>query len=297
VDDPDAYMDGDGGHEVDDDYANLYLPRAASRLPPPPVQVPSHASSSASRSNMTIAALLHHPTPSSEPPRGASSAPPLSARRPGFGEVPLVEAPASPPPPSDTGSFRSNGTATSNGAGFFRTYVPQQHGNGLPSPSSRGPDGGAHTPDLVFAEIGHGRGIGTAYAPLPGSSAPYGTGSEGSFAHHTPSRDGMSFAHHNPSLDGMSFVSHHHSTATPWGRRLSADRSHSSLSFEVVDGAGSSSSSSLAGPSTSDNAGNRSAKRTFRSTLNAASHLFGRSSGDGSGRNGGPSADAGARDR
>ncbi|KAJ7228486.1 hypothetical protein GGX14DRAFT_413385 [Mycena pura] len=56
--------------------------------------------------------------------------------------LPIVETSRSPPP-----SDHSGGTSTSNGAGFFRTYQ---------EPAS--PRNGALTPDLNYAEIGHGRG-------------------------------------------------------------------------------------------------------------------------------------------
>jgi len=70
----------------------------------------------------------------------------------GFGHLPVVEASVSPPP-SDGASIRSTGTNQSNGVGFFRTQ--QEVGS-----SSR--SNGALTPDLNFAEIGHGRGTGHA---------------------------------------------------------------------------------------------------------------------------------------
>jgi len=57
--------------------------------------------------------------------------------------LPIVEGSNSPP--SDEASVRSN---QSNGAGFFRSY--------------QGVSGGVNgvlTPDLIYAEIGHGRGV------------------------------------------------------------------------------------------------------------------------------------------
>jgi F-box and leucine-rich repeat protein GRR1 len=64
-----------------------------------------------------------------------------------FGQQPVVETSTSPTP-SDVPSTRSAGTSQSNGA-FFRTYQEA-------ASSSR--SNGAQTPDLIFAEIGHGRG-------------------------------------------------------------------------------------------------------------------------------------------
>jgi F-box and leucine-rich repeat protein GRR1 len=90
--------------------------------------------------------------------------PPATSRRGrGFGQQPLIEPPTSPTP-SDTHSNRSEGTARSNGAGFFRTY----HEAAAAASSSR-----YHvmTPDLNFAEIGHGRGArGTSDAGSVGGS-------------------------------------------------------------------------------------------------------------------------------
>lgn len=65
--------------------------------------------------------------------------------------LPVVESPISPPP-SDVASNHSIGTNNSNGAGFFRVY----HERPAMSVSPRGY--GALTPDLNYAEIGHGRG-------------------------------------------------------------------------------------------------------------------------------------------
>ncbi|KAJ7094595.1 hypothetical protein B0H15DRAFT_775665 [Mycena belliarum] len=62
--------------------------------------------------------------------------------------LPIVETSRSPPP-SDVASNRSARTNASNGGGFFRTYQE-------PAPGS--PRNGALTPDLNYAEIGHGRG-------------------------------------------------------------------------------------------------------------------------------------------
>lgn len=61
--------------------------------------------------------------------------------------LPIVETSRSPPP-SDVASNRSARTNASAG-GFFRTYQE-------PAPGS--PRNGALTPDLNYAEIGHGRG-------------------------------------------------------------------------------------------------------------------------------------------
>ncbi|KAI0952254.1 hypothetical protein AcV7_008126 [Taiwanofungus camphoratus] len=78
------------------------------------------------------------------------SATPGPSRRPrGFGQQPIIETSTSPAP-SDVASNRSGGTNHSSGTAFFRSYneaaAAQRHG--------------VMTPDLIYAEIGHGRGAG-----------------------------------------------------------------------------------------------------------------------------------------
>ncbi|KIY49378.1 RNI-like protein [Fistulina hepatica ATCC 64428] len=78
--------------------------------------------------------------------------------------LPIVETLQSPPA-SDALSSGSGVTNQSNGAGFFRHY--HDHGYSVVSPQTTG----ARTPDLDYAEIGHGRGLqGAASAgpSLPG---------------------------------------------------------------------------------------------------------------------------------
>lgn len=74
---------------------------------------------------------------------------PAATRRRGFGQQPIVE-PSISPAPSDAASNRSTGTNQSNGSTFFRTYVD----------TNAQARHGVMTPDLVYAEIGHGRGAG-----------------------------------------------------------------------------------------------------------------------------------------
>lgn len=89
---------------------------------------------------------------------------------------------------SDTASDRSAGTndsLPSNGAGFFSNYPGAQvaagsatsvDGAGVGLHARHGQIvGGAHTPDLVFAELGHGRGTGAAAAAF-GSGSGSGLG-------------------------------------------------------------------------------------------------------------------------
>ena len=85
-------------------------------------------------------------------PFGFLSAAPRRIR--GFGQQLLVERNDSPPP-SDAASNLS--AQSSNGA-FFRTYQEATRSNG------------ARTPDLNFAELGHGRGSGYPPPSIPGPS-------------------------------------------------------------------------------------------------------------------------------
>lgn len=72
-----------------------------------------------------------------------------SRRLRGFGQQPIIEMSTSPTP-SDVASTRSNGTDNSNTTTFFRTS----------NDSTQTARNDVITPDLVFAEIGHGRGTG-----------------------------------------------------------------------------------------------------------------------------------------
>ncbi|KZT29305.1 RNI-like protein [Neolentinus lepideus HHB14362 ss-1] len=84
--------------------------------------------------------------------------PNLSRRPPTvFGHQPIIESSA------PTSPARSEESSTGNGAGFFRTYDRPELGLDAANPpgsldSSARRDDGVLTPDLVFAEIGHGRG-------------------------------------------------------------------------------------------------------------------------------------------
>lgn len=94
-----------------------------------------------------------NPTPRAQPRAQPGNSPTWlhisSTRRRGFGQQPIVEQSTSPTP-SDAASNRSAGTTHSTGTAFFRTYAdaPGAARNGI------------MTPDLVYAEIGHGRGAG-----------------------------------------------------------------------------------------------------------------------------------------
>lgn len=93
-------------------------------------------------------------------PHNAWHPPPAATYRSFADMLPIVEGPRSPPA-SDVASNRSGGTNRSNGATFFRNYLD----GSLPARTT-----GALTPDLNFAEIGHGRG---AQAQASGSAMQY----------------------------------------------------------------------------------------------------------------------------
>ncbi|OSC98957.1 RNI-like protein [Trametes coccinea BRFM310] len=109
-----------------------------------------------SREHMMAREHRRHPAPRAQP-RAQAAAQPMwldtsagpSRPRRGFGQQPLIEQSTSPTP-SEAASNRSAGTNHSTGTAFFRTYAD---GN---TPARNG----VMTPDLVYAEIGHGRGGG-----------------------------------------------------------------------------------------------------------------------------------------
>ncbi|KAI9001400.1 RNI-like protein [Trametes punicea] len=108
-----------------------------------------------SREHMMAREQRRHPAPREQPRAQAAAQPawldttgPSRPRR-GFGQQPLVEQSTSPTP-SEAASNRSAGTNHSTGTAFFRTYAD----------GSTPARNGVMTPDLVYAEIGHGRGAG-----------------------------------------------------------------------------------------------------------------------------------------
>ncbi|KAJ7683992.1 hypothetical protein B0H17DRAFT_941140 [Mycena rosella] len=152
---------------------NGFLPRRALTIPPSTatrygmdvhssVQPPAVSTlrGAATRLNAQVAAAA----PVAGPSRAARSGPRGVADM-----LPIVETSRSPPP-SDVASNRSG---VSNGGGFFRTYQE-------PTPGS--PRNGALTPDLNYAEIGHGRGTQSHATPVQ----------------HTPRRGEGHAPHHRP---------------------------------------------------------------------------------------------------
>lgn len=91
----------------------------------------------------------HGWTPAQNTSNGTIVAAPQRGR--GFGHQPIIEASTSPAP-SDAASNRSSGTNGSSGTAFFRNYPEAGASSSLRQ--------GVTTPDLIYAEIGHGRGTG-----------------------------------------------------------------------------------------------------------------------------------------
>ena len=208
-------------------------------------------------------------------PFGFLSAAPRRIR--GFGQQLLVERNDSPPP-SDAASNRS--AQSSNGA-FFRTYQEATRSNG------------ARTPDLNFAELGHGRGSGYPPPSTPGLSGLSHSRSPGGSTPSTyepvagpsnlslPSM-GYQLDVRNPSgydarsnLSGPNLSSQwsflHRETQSPSPASVSADVHHRTSSGSL----GSSSSRPPAETTTREPEGRgRSVKRSLRSTFAFASSTF-----------------------
>ncbi|KZT72505.1 RNI-like protein [Daedalea quercina L-15889] len=166
---------GDADEEDDDDddddaefynNPNIVVTRGGYRADPPVVfrnYVPPTTGASASVPHPAAVsrelAMLRdrgsYPVPRSavivqpHPTSSQLAAGPSRRTRGGFGQQPIIEASTSPAP-SDVASNQSGGTNESTGTAFFRTYADR--------PTSGGARNGVMTPDLVFAEIGHGRG-------------------------------------------------------------------------------------------------------------------------------------------
>lgn len=162
----------DGGDEDEDDdeetttagtitFANYQHMRSAITLPHHnvPVDIPHHFSAPTGRELLMNRDPARMPTARHSAPvvnGNAAYVPPVSPtptagssrRGRGFGHLPIIEASTSPTP-SEAASNRSGGTNHSTGTAFFRNYNDAAH------QQSRA---GVITPDLVFAEIGHGRG-------------------------------------------------------------------------------------------------------------------------------------------
>ncbi|PPQ77719.1 hypothetical protein CVT25_011154 [Psilocybe cyanescens] len=206
--------------------------------------------------------------------------------------LPVVESSASPSPndliPND------------NGAGFFRTY---QERPPTPAVSPRG--NGALTPDLNYAEIGHGRGAqggasrGSAptcdrtpmqtfaprISPAPDPPQSAGSDSDGEPGNKVPEHStpiaptaGNAWIH-NSSTAGNRRVTLESSILSPPGTAANEETTHHALGSEPR-GRREQPGNQVQQQQGSSDPRARSVKRTFRNTINAAEHyassLFGR---------------------
>jgi F-box and leucine-rich repeat protein GRR1 len=140
------------------------MPRRRSTAPPS-TEVNFNASLSATSRLRDAATRLNSQVVAATPGAGPSRAARQTPR--GVADMlPIVETSRSPPP--------SERSAASGGGGFFRTYQE-------PAPGS--PRNGALTPDLNYAEIGHGRGAQVPHAHTHTHTPRRG---EGLVPHHRP---------------------------------------------------------------------------------------------------------------
>ena len=259
-----------------------------------------------------------NPTPRAQPRAQAANRPPwlqpITHHRPrrGFGQQPIVEQSTSPTP-SEAASNRSAGTSHSTGTAFFRTYAD--------APGSA--RNGVMTPDLVYAEIGHGRGAGPGPSTILVQASRREPVMEASFpsaSSSSPTRNAMSPP--PPSSIGMAATEVFSAVARPF-RIQDHERSHilHDTSNSYLRGTGSQDGASAFGvlqdmsppsPTTRElqesvhsalvgsgsmldgDGRGRSVKRTLRNTFAAAeTFLTGRSSGGGPE---GPAGMTGGRD-
>jgi F-box and leucine-rich repeat protein GRR1 len=203
----------------------------------------------------------------------APAVPAPSRRTPrsgGFGHQPIIETSISPPP-SDVASSRSAGT-NSNGAGFFRTYQEAAVASSTRS-------NGALTPDLDFAEIGHGRGTGQRSTDVV-MAGPSSSG----LSQAVHSSSGLQNGHHGHGrMEVLADSSnsyrpiawpHIHRESTP-SPSSSTRELHDSVQSALGHGHGQGRDTEVRG---------RSVKRSLRNTFHVAEHLassflFGRPSG------------------
>ncbi|KAF9268162.1 RNI-like protein [Marasmius fiardii PR-910] len=297
--DPDAYhedtpepeLPGDGEHDEEEDFISrrIITPTGVTRdfvQPRPIIGRPAlldGATDLPSTSSHGIAHRTHIQTSSAQHQTAGSSrrsaGPSNTTFRTLADVLPLVEHPNSPPP-SDVASNLSGGTNRSNGAGFFRNY---REANG----SAR--NSGVMTPDLNYAEIGHGRGAQpglpmTSQQPrrqghAPHSRVPFVEPERPPTAANTTRPISTSSPEPNAlpiSTEARAQTEEHDWQYTDGGPSNSSGPSGSSTR-ELHDSVHSALSGTAADPR------GRSVKRSLRNTLNAAEHyassfLFGRSS-------------------
>lgn len=207
-----------------------------------------------------------------------------------FGQQPVIETSTSPTP-SEVASNRSTGTNQSSGA-FFRTYQEV-------ASSSR--SNGALTPELNFAEIGHGRGAGNSANAHVSFLAP-GRVLEAPQAFHaiagpsSSNHSSMPVVHSPGSLDDHQYVPMDTSTSNApcgsadaliaWphlrGGAEAGSLSSSPTTRELHDSVQSAfTNSTHESRETAEGRGRR-VKRSLRNTINAAeTFFFGRGSNNG----------------
>lgn len=273
---PDAEMETGGEDDVDDDYTRHS--RAQDHTTHSQPQQPLNSAGS-SRSQFHAGVLAHHPelalqryrtirgspmspTVVSPEPRAAGgsrmalqngrSANGDATRRTStrtFGQQPVVETSTSPTP-SDVASNRSTGTNHSNSA-FFRTYQEFHTGR----------SNGALTPDLNYAEIGHGRGANSGSTQAhprrgldqPGPSTMQPPGSRSDFRNGNPLQED-------------------HHQAVPWPNARNESASPSPPVSPTTRELQESVQSALGAQGTRDTSEGRGrrVKRSLRNTFNAA---------------------------
>jgi F-box and leucine-rich repeat protein GRR1 len=158
--DEEEYLSGQVYHPSENvnvrTYRDHHAPVGPSTSQQPAPRRESPGPSSVTHNSLTENAEMQDVIMSSDVTAHPQAASVVPRRSRGLGQLPIVEASGSPPP-SDGASIRSTGTNQSNGGAFFRTHqdIGSSHSNG------------ALTPDLNFAEIGHGRGTGSSIPIQP----------------------------------------------------------------------------------------------------------------------------------
>lgn len=147
--DEDTPLPHTNGIVTREEHTRVIVPYDVSDEPPQPLYISREMLMSRERANLPIPRNGSNVSSSGQSSSNTNMVAGPSRRPRGFGHQPLIEASTSPTP-SDAASNRSGGTNHSTGTGFFRHYSEM-------APTSRA---GVITPDLVFAEIGHGRGAG-----------------------------------------------------------------------------------------------------------------------------------------
>ncbi len=195
--------------------------------------------------------------------------------------LPIIERNNSASPStSDIASNRSGGTNNSNGATFFRTYQDAS----LAQPAFVARNEGTLTPDLDFAEIGHGRGMQTGL-----HTGPHGSSSAHRYFFHVGAQQSSTghHHHHHRVVDSVHSVDQYSSSgefSQHWTQQESSAQgsTYALLARDTREGP--------AAACPNDRRG-RSVRKSIRNKLSAAeqyaSSFFGRSAPDDNPRRGG----------